>query len=215
MAIPFLASFHPRLRFYKRWKYFLFSVSITTFIFISWDIYFTKIGVWGFNEDYLLGIYLWGLPLEEWLFFFCIPYACVFSHFALLELIPNLKLSDRTVKVITVILLLVFLLLSGFNFDKLYTVFNYTLACIALLLIYSFKPKLLKSYYLTFLFMLLPFFLVNGILTGSFIENEVVWYNNSENLGMRIATIPFEDVTYAFTMILSNLFFIGLFDKRD
>ena len=214
IAIPFLASFHPRLKFYKRWKYLLFSILITSLIFIVWDIYFTENGVWGFNENYLIGIYLFGLPLEEWLFFLCIPYACIFSHYAILELAPNLKLSDKIVKVITGLVLLAFLLLTIFNYSKLYTLFNYALAFIVLLLTYIFKPELLKNYFLTFLFMLVPFFLINGILTGSFIENEVVWYNNLENLGIRIGTIPFEDITYAFTLILLSLFLMNTFDKK-
>jgi lycopene cyclase domain-containing protein len=50
--------------------------------------------------------------------------------------------------------------------------------------------------------------IVNGILTGSFIENEVVWYNNNENLGLRFFTIPVEDFAYAFSMLLFNLLII-------
>ena len=214
IAIPFLASFHPRLKFYRRWKHLLLSVIITSLIFILWDIYFTENGVWGFNENYLIGVYLFSLPIEEWLFFFCIPYACIFSHYAIQELAPNLKLSMKIVKVITGLLLLSFLLLTVFNYTKLYTLFNYVLAFLVLLMTYIFKPQLLERYILTFLFMLIPFFLVNGILTGTFIENEVVWYNNLENLGLRIGTIPFEDITYAFTLILLSLFLMTSFDKK-
>ena len=54
--------------------------------------------------------------------------------------------------------------------------------------------------------MLYPLFIVNGILTGSWIENQVVWYNNAENLGLRMGTIPVEDSIYAYSVILMNLF---------
>ena len=74
--------------------------------------------------------------------------------------------------------------------------------------------KLLQHFFLTFLFILIPFFLVNGILTGSWIENQVVWYNNTENLGLRMGTIPVEDSIYAYSMILLNLFLFELLSKE-
>ena len=52
---------------------------------------------------------------------------------------------------------------------------------------------------------LIPFVMVNAILTGSFIDEPVVWYNNSENLGIRFLTIPVEDFGYAFSLILFKL----------
>ena len=54
-----------------------------------------------------------------------------------------------------------------------------------------------------FAILLVPFFIVNGILTGSFINDEVVWYNNAENLGIRIGTVPIEDSIYALGMLLT------------
>ena len=61
---------------------------------------------------------------------------------------------------------------------------------------------------------LIPFFIVNGVLTGSWIENQVVWYNNAENLGIRMGTIPVEDSIYAYSMILMSLFFFELLSSR-
>lgn len=62
--------------------------------------------------------------------------------------------------------------------------------------------------------MLFPFFIVNGILTGSGIVDQVVWYNNQENLGLRVFTIPIEDITYAFSLIIVNLFIIDYLNKK-
>ena len=58
---------------------------------------------------------------------------------------------------------------------------------------------------ISYLIMLIPFFIVNGILTGTGIENEVVWYNNNENLGIRLLTIPVEDFFYGMFLIGMNI----------
>ena len=52
ISIPFLFSFHPRLKFYKYWKAFSLSMVLTMLIFIPWDVIFTQNGIWGFNDTY-------------------------------------------------------------------------------------------------------------------------------------------------------------------
>jgi lycopene cyclase domain-containing protein len=213
VSVPFLFSFHPKLKFYNYWKSLSIGIIISMFIFIPWDIFFTKHGIWGFNDTYFLGIKLFHLPFEEWLFFICIPYACVFTHFALLYYFPKMKLSESSTKKISFLLISLLAILSLLNYNKWYTVINFLVAVILLTVVIFKKPTLLQNYYLTFLVMLIPFFIVNGILTGSFIENEVVWYNNNENLGIRLFTIPIEDTVYAFTLILISIFTIELSKK--
>ena len=214
VSIPFLFSFHPKLKFYKYWKALAFGVFISMLLFIPWDIFFTKHHIWSFNPNYLLNVELLWLPIEEWLFFICIPYACVFTHFALLYYFPGLKLSDALSKTIGYLLIALFVVTSIYNHDKWYTFVNFLVATFVTTLVLITNPRLLKTYLLTFLVMLVPFFIVNGILTGSCIENEVVWYNNNENLNMRLFTIPVEDVAYAFSLILLNLYIVKYFDNK-
>ena len=91
LSIPFIFSFHPKLKFYKHWKSLIIGIIISMLIFIPWDVFFTIKGIWGFNPTYFLGLKIFNLPIEEWLFFICIPYACVFIHYSLLHYFPNLK----------------------------------------------------------------------------------------------------------------------------
>jgi lycopene cyclase domain-containing protein len=198
-------SFHPKIRLHHYWKSLFSAIALSMIPFIIWDIYFTIHKYWGFNPDYLSQTYILHLPVEEWLFFICVPYACVFTHEALMVLTKNAHLTTKTTKIITVLLLLVFGLVLAFHFDLAYTAVNMIFGIIILLLAYRYNPGLLSSFYLTFLVMLIPFFIVNGILTGTGIENEVVWYNNDENLGIRLLTIPIEDSVFAFSLILLNL----------
>jgi lycopene cyclase domain-containing protein len=52
------------------------------------------------------------------------------------------------------------------------------------------------------------------VLTGSFIENEVVWYNNAENLNIRMFTIPVEDTIYALSMLLTVFVLLEHFEAK-
>ena len=214
ISVPFLVSFHPRIRLYRQWKPLFTAFLITLIPFIIWDVYFTVQGYWGFNEAYLSGMYILHLPIEEWLFFICIPYACIFTHVAILEINPKLMLSEKLTNRISMLLFGVFALVFLFNFSKAYTAVDMLFAIVVLGLVKSYSPELLRTFYITFLFMLIPFFIVNGVLTGFGIEEQVVWYNDAENLGIRLMTIPVEDTAYAFSLILLNLFLFLRFSKN-
>ena len=206
VSVPFFVSFHPRLKLYRKWSALFAAIGLTMIPFVIWDVYFTLNGFWGFNPTYLTGIYLFSLPLEEWLFFICIPYACVFTHLSLLEINPNLRLSETTARRIGYILLMVFAVVLVLNWNRAYTAVDMIFGIVVLSITKWKRPELLPSFYLTFLVMLIPFFIVNGILTGTGIEGNIVWYNDEQNLGIRMGTIPIEDSVYAFSMILLNLF---------
>ena len=67
-----------------------------------------------------------------------------------------------------------------------------------------------SSFLRTYLFSLIALLVVNGVLTGSFIENEIVSYNENHFMGYRIFTIPIEDTIYCFSM----LFIVtGIYEK--
>jgi len=161
--------------------------------------------VWGFNEAYLSGLYIGTLPIEEILFFICIPYACVFTYEALNYLISKDYLGPIQ-KIISIILIMACFLLGAASIDKWYTSTTYLgLAIYLIFLLLVKRDSFLGRFYFAFLFILVPFFIINGILTGSGIEEPVVWYNDEENLGLRIVTIPIEDVFYGMLLILMNV----------
>ena len=205
ISVPFIFSFHPKLKFYKMWPALGLSIIINMMVFIPWDHVFTINGFWGFDANYLCGISLYELPIEEWLFFICIPYACVFMHHAILVFHKEKQLPVKLTNSISACLFLFFTALVIMYWDRWYSVINFSYGIILLTLVVWKRNELLRHYYVTFLFMLIPFIIVNGILTGTELEDPIVWYNNIENMGIRLGTIPVEDTTYAFTLILGNL----------
>lgn len=204
--IPFLFSFHPRLQFYRKWKQLFVGILVMMAIFIPWDIVFTENGIWGFNPDYLIGIDFLGLPIEEWLFFICIPYACIFTHYALLELSPKFRFGKVTTNIIYITLVTTLILVLWYYYDRWYTLVNFIYGLLILALVQTKRKQLLNTFFATYLVILIPFFIVNGILTGTGIEEQVVWYNNAENLALRMRTIPVEDIIYNLGMLLTVLF---------
>ena len=167
-------------------------------IFIPWDIWFTENGIWGFNEYYISGIYLLNLPLEECLFFICIPFCCIFTYHVVWTL-SNDK-SFNPMKNVSFILSIILFSCGIFWMDKLYTFYTF-IGLSIMLLIAPFTVNM-KIFFKAFVILLVPFFIVNGLLTGSFIENQVVWYNDNHNLGIRLFTIPVEDIFYNCFMLL-------------
>lgn len=214
-SIPFAYSFEKKMLFIQHWKAVFGSISIVAIVYIVWDVIFTKIGVWGFNPTYYLGITFFNLPLEEILFFFLIPYASIFIHYSLQYFFPKAKLSNKFVVPFTWVFIALLVVLIAINMGKLYTQINGFFLVFALLLGLLDKNKTLHRFYISFLVILIPFAIVNGILTGSFIDEPVVWYNNAENVGIRFFTIPVEDFGYAFSMLYFSVLLIERFKLKQ
>jgi lycopene cyclase domain-containing protein len=205
IAFPLLFSFRKENDFSRKWKHLWPAIIITALIFIMWDIWFTGMGVWGFNSRYLTGIYFFNLPIEEVLFFICIPYACVFTYEAVNYFRKTEPLPDNGRR-LTWILIIGLSIIGIKDYSHLYTSVTFIATALFLLfLITVIRPTYLGRFYFAFLFILIPFFIINGILTGTGLSEPVVWYNNNENLGIRMLTIPFEDTFYGMLLILLNV----------
>ena len=215
ISIPFLLSFDKKLQFYKQWKYLIPSIVVIALFYIVGDIYFTKIGVWGFNRTHLSNIFLFKLPIEEWLFFLAIPYASIFLHDVLHAYFPSFQLPIYVSKRLSIFFFLMALVTLLLNLDKAYTVYILTIFIIIITVSYFDKSDTISRFYCTFLIILIPFVLVNGVLTGAFTAEPVVWYDHSENLNLRFITIPIEDFIYGFTMLLGAIMLRNRLKKKE
>ena len=202
ISFPLVRSFESRVKFASHWYALFPAIIITGAIFLVWDHYFTILGVWEFNPRYILGIYFFDLPLEEWLFFLTVPYACMFIYEVLIYFFP--KDIFKPFGKMSVYFLIPFLLLVGLsNLDKWYTAVNAFFGVAVLLGHFLlFGDKYLGRFIFAYLVVLVPFLLCNGILTGGLTPEPVVIYNNAENLGIRIWTVPIEDTVYNLSLLL-------------
>jgi lycopene cyclase domain-containing protein len=205
ILVPFVFSFHPRNHFYREWKYVAPAILVTMIAFVIWDQWFTATGVWGFNSIHLTGFHVYHLPIEEILFFVSVPYACLFVYDTIWIVYPAPFRSPVVSG--TTLVLIVFLAVVGMSsYDRWYTAATFiTLAVLLIFLRYVRNVSWLGHFYIGYAVILIPFFVMNGILTGTGLESPVVWYNNAENLDFRIGTIPAEDAFYGMLLILVNV----------
>jgi lycopene cyclase domain-containing protein len=200
-AGPFFLSFDKKIAFYKEWRFVFPSILLIAIIFIFWDEWFSETGVWGFNAKYVQGIYFGKLPLEEILFFIVIPYNCLFIHVVLKGYFPNLNLN-LLAKIFTFIFSFSALLLSLFNLDNYYTLSASLIAFLLMGGVILKTQSWFPRFVFTYLVCLIPFIIVNGILTGQFTKDPVVWYSEAHIVGLRLGTIPVEDLFYNFCLML-------------
>ncbi len=213
--IPFLFSFEKKwMHFIRFWKPYFSAIFIVGIFFILWDIYFAYENVWGFNDDYLLGIRWFKLPLEEWLFFLLIPYSSNFIHYSLAYFFPKFELKKTITQSITILLFIISFGVFVWNLDKIYTASSFGLFAVLMLFQMIFQWEYAQKFYLSFIVIYIPFFLVNSALTGMFTENAVVFYDNQENLGIRVGTMPLEDSFYCFSMLYGSVLLFEYFRKN-
>jgi lycopene cyclase domain-containing protein len=207
VIICFLASFDGRIQFYKLFGKFLLSSTIVAIPFIAWDIWFTAKGVWWFDLKYTLGFKIAGLPVEEWLFFYCIPFACVFTYYCLekyFTLTWTAGLNNLIVFTSFIVLGVVGLL----YYERIYTLLTVMVTIVTLGYLHFIAQKeWIGKASFVYLVLMPGFFAVNGILTGSLIPSAVVNYNHGDFLGVRMGTIPLEDAVYGYSQFLLNIYF--------
>ncbi len=214
ISICFIFSFDNRIRFDRYFMDFLKAATLVAIPFIIWDAWFTKIGIWWFNETYLLGISLAGLPLEEILFFFCIPFSCVFTYFCLNKFF-NLEWMNAFNNIIIWLTVIVTSVIA-LRFHELQYTFVTALVTLLSILILNFGLKMESIGKVSFIYglLMLGFLPVNGVLTGTGLESPIVNYNSNEFMNIRIGTIPIEDAVYGYVLIIWNVFFFEKFSHE-
>lgn len=197
IAGPLIFGSMRRFYFIDRWPYALFSIIIAAIPFLIWDGLVTG-KHWMFNEAYTLDFRLAGLPLEEWLFFITVPFACLFSWEMILKFLPNVLISaGRIVRYVSFLFPVAGLIF--FYYGKEYSGLVMFFLGLAVYLDKVLETGLVyqKSFYF-YLLMISGFTLVfNGYLTA----RPVVLYGEAYQVGLRVFTIPIEDFGFGISLL--------------
>lgn len=212
ILFPVLLSFDKKVHYVSEWKYVLGAIFFIGLPFLIHDYCFTHMGIWGFNSTYLTGSYIGNLPIEEVLFFVVVPFSCVFIHQCCQAYFNHINFRRFNQLFYAVI----FIYCGAIFFVGIGAWYSTMVAVVAVWL-WSFLVYNKEKYpYLPIAFILsmIPFFMMNGVLTGGMTVEPIVWYNNLENIGFRWWTIPAEDILYSFILIGGNIIVFNYLSKR-
>jgi lycopene cyclase domain-containing protein len=200
LAGPIALSFEKGVHYVGRWKYAFMAILPVLILFVVWDILVTG-RHWWFNDQYITGLKIAGLPIEEWLFFITIPFSVLFVWEIFSRKTGNPISSNlKFIKILFLFFPLpgVILFLLGKEYTGLTLISLGFVGVFDLLLSTDILARKNTYIYLGIIFLFNLVF--NGYLTG----RPVVLYNETYQLGIRILTIPIEDFIYGFSMLLMN-----------
>jgi len=200
-AVPLVLSFDRRVHYVSRWPAVFAATAIVGTAYIGWDILKTAADVWGFNERYAGSLKILGLPLPEILFFAVVPFSCLF----IFEVVKA-YFKERSSKIprwIWFVLAALLVVLSVIFHRQAYTLTVLLSVALFFILAAALQPDLLNSrqFWLAMLLTYVPFLIFNGLLTGI----PIVVYNDAENWGIRVYTIPLEDFFYSLSLLGFNI----------
>jgi lycopene cyclase domain-containing protein len=177
----------------------LIAIAIPAIPFLLWDAFVTGTH-WHFNPEYVSGIKIIDLPIEEILFFITVPFACLFTWEMIIRRAIEKQIDMRWLR-----LLLYLALPAGiyfFSMGKQYTGLTLSFIFIANLVDQFLKTNLLydKRFYFYLLLIVIFTLIFNGYLTW----RPVVTYGVDYQLDFRIITIPVEDFFYGISLLWMN-----------
>lgn len=214
IIICFIASFDRRIHFHHHFGAFIKAAIVVAIPFIAWDVWFTSKGVWWFNTNYTLGLVIAGLPIEEWLFFICIPFSCVFTYFCF-DKFFKLEWLKGFNNMIVFVSIIVCALVALLHHDRIYTLVTAIITILTLIYLHFIaRAQWISKASFIFGILMLGFFPVNGVLTGTGLKSPIVNYNPNDFLGIRMGTIPIEDAVYGYTQFLLVLYCFKRFQKK-
>ncbi len=210
IAFTLMLSFEKRLKYYSKIKKLMPAILVVGAIYVGWDAFATYRGHWSFNPDFVLGIKVLGLPIEEILFFITVPYSCIFAYEGIAYFLGDGKVRAPN-RILTATIGLVCLGSAFLFWGKEYTFLALFSVGLTVLFVSNFYAELLGSrlYWVYIGFTIVVFLIFNYVLTSL----PIVEYSASAITGIRVLTIPIEDFFFNFSMLtlylLAYLWFSG------
>ncbi|MEI6877035.1 MAG: lycopene cyclase domain-containing protein [Spirochaetota bacterium] len=194
---PLALSFDRRVAYWRSWPAVALAIIAAGSLFIGWDILVTRDGHWSFDPLLAGDLRILGLPSGEILFFFAMPFACLF----ILEVARG-YLQEKVYHIPMLPLMIAAALAATgavLARDRGYTFIVLVSLGLTLILIAGPARRLFsrRTTIVAILLSFLPFLIFNGLFTAL----PIVRYAPAMILGPRVITIPLEDFAYSFSLI--------------
>lgn len=209
---PFVLSFLRPTYFRPRFPLAFLAIAIPAPVYLVWDALVTD-RHWWFHPKFCFPFRFAGLPFEEILFFFTVPFACIFTWEILLKPKGDEPRSLRLLEVATTLRALAPLGIALFLLGKEYTGLVFVFLSLGAWLDHVLRTHLLllPRFYGLLLLVLAFTGLFNGYLTA----RPVVLYDPAYQIGFRLGTIPLEDFGYGLSLSIFNVVLYETFKRWD
>lgn len=200
LLVPLAFSFDRRVGFFRQWRAALPAIMLVSAFYIFEDVLAAKKGSWWFAPERVGEARLLGLPVGEWLFFLTVPYGCIFIYACMRVYVRERVFHFPRAACFAAAAAAA---VSAWIFrEQDYTrivlgVFAVTAAVLGTLGYHLISSR---HFWTAMGISYVMFFIVNGVLTGV----PVVLYSPEAIWGVRLITIPLEDVFYNFSMLSWN-----------
>jgi len=203
------------IRFYNKktfphGKSALLAILLVCTPYLIWDQFVTD-HWWSFNRQYILGVYIGKLPIEEIFFFLSVPWSCLviwenLKHFSKKKLNFNLEM----ILVVCSLISIIWAFFHSLPYTLAVSGVMTTILCLSMLTNHWFQKKMSCIYLVIILALTLIF---NGYLTS----RPVVLYNSIYNSQIKVGTIPVEDIFYGLALIsgVTIIYELALAKKRS
>lgn len=213
LLIPVLFSIWKKTFREINWLALIVAILCSGTFFVLRNYYLIHIGVKVYNPEHLIGSYIFGMPIEDILFFVTVPYAFIFIYRWTTKYFKHLEIQQFTY-VFSLILTLTSILLSVVYYDHIYTFLTVSVLAIFNGVVYfGYTPKWYSKFLIAFFLVTLHYILIDGIITLS-VENKIVFHAEDSVIGLYFFSIPIEDLLGFFLLFLMVTTCYEVFQKK-
>ena len=217
------------------------SCLLVAFPFIIWDVYVTDLH-WYFNKQYISGLYIFNLPIEEILFFFTVPYATGSLWLLFFNTHRNKGYTYSFIKdgyihkaksihhlrwvyLLSFILLLLaiwFLTQDSYDIKSNHYINNYnlsfgytgfTLIALCIAMLLDYTLGSRLLQQKRFYSFIVLYIILNFIFNGYLTGRPIVLYHTGQYLGIRVGSTPIEDFFYGLSLFICIFSLLQHFTK--